>query len=120
MALTLWSPRITYTFPEYIDINSVPKPDKIAEGICYILREEFGMFAEDYQWEEVINTKVSSHGSLTSIVCLNTGEVKLFALDVEEKEVGFNLIPKEVEVSNALVFRWNTFGELDDVKFEFF
>lgn len=120
MAISLWSPRMTYTFPEYIDINSIPKPDKIAEGICHILREEFGMFASDYQWEQVTESKVSSNRSLTSVVCLDTGDVQLFALDVKEKEFGFDLIPKEVKVSNALVFRWNTFGETDNVKFEFF
>jgi len=120
MSSQLINVRNSYKFPQYIDIKSIPNKNALEEGIRSVMLEEFSLTGEIDSIEEVSNSLVSSDGKFTSAVCLDTGDLHLFAIDVETKEHGFILIPKEMYFSNAIVYKWKTIEEIDDVKFEFY
>ena len=69
---------------------------------------------------KISDNKISSNGKFTSVICLDTGDLHLYALDVENKEVGFELIPKVMYFSDAIVYRWKNIKEIDDVRFDFY
>lgn len=112
--------RNSYKFPEYIDIEKIPNRSDLEVGIRSVMLEEFSLTGEISRVDEVSNSQVSSNGQFTSVICLETGDLHLFAIDVETKEHGFILIPKEMYFSNAVVYRWKNIEEVDDVKFEFY
>ena len=85
-----------------------------------MLCEEFGIVGEVENIEKIFDNKVSSNGKFTSVICLDTGDLHLYALDVENKEVGFELIPKVMYFSDAIVYRWKNIKEIDDVGFDFY
>tara|TARA_B100001996_G_scaffold375514_1_gene355545 strand:+ start:69 stop:431 length:363 start_codon:yes stop_codon:yes gene_type:complete len=120
MANQLLNIRNSYKFPEYIDIKNIPDTRSIEYGIKKILFEEFGVTGDVDSVEKIFDNKISSDGQFTSVVCLDTGDLHLYALDVEKKEVGFELIPKVMYFSDAIVHRWNNIMEIDNVKFDFY
>lgn len=120
MANQLLNIRNSYKFPEYIDVANVPDTLLLEKGIRSVMLEEFGVVGEIEFVKKISDDKVSSDGKFTSVVCLDTGNLHLYALDVENKEVGFDLIPKQMYFSDAIVFRWATIKEISDVKFEFY
>ena len=120
MAHQLLNIRNSYKFPEYIDIKNIPDTRSIEYGIKRVLCEEFGIVGEVENIEKIFDNKVSSNGKFTSVICLDTGDLHLYALDVENKEVGFELIPKVMYFSDAIVYRWKNIKEIADVGFAFY
>ena len=120
MANQLLNIRNSYKFPEYIDVANIPDTLLLEKGIKSVMLEEFGVVGEVELVREVSDDKVSSGGKFTSVVCLDTGDLHLYALDVENKEVGFELIPKVMYFSDAIVYRWKNIQEIDNVKFDFY
>ncbi len=120
MANQLLNIRNSYKFPEYIDVTNIPNTLLLEKGIRSVMLEEFGVVGEIEFVKEISDDKVSSGGKFTSVVCLDTGDLHLYALDVENKEVGFDLIPKVMYFSDAIVFRWASIREVSDVKFDFY
>jgi hypothetical protein len=111
--------RNSYKFPEYIDTKKVPSRSELEIGIRSVMLEEFSLIGEIGSIDKASNSQVSSNGQFTSVICLETGDLHFFAIDVETKEHGFILISKEMYFSNAFVYRWKNIEEVDDVKFEF-
>jgi len=120
MANQLLNIRNSYKFPEYIDAIYPPDTRSMEYGIRHVLHEEFGIEGEIDCIEKISDQKVSSNGIFTSVVCLDTGDLHLYALDVKNKEVGFDLIPKVMYFSDAIVYRWKNIKEIDNVKFDFY
>ena len=120
MANQLLNIKTSYKFPEYIDVANIPDTLLLEKGIKSVMLEEFGVVGEVELVREVSDDKVSSGGKFTSVVCLDTGDLHFFALDVREKDVGFDLIPKVMYFSDAIVFRWESIREVSDVKFDFY
>lgn len=120
MANQLLNVRNSYKFPEYIDAKNIPDTRNIEYGIREVLHKEFGIEVEIDCVEKISDDKISSNGTFTSVVCLDTGDLHLYALDVENKEVGFELIPKVMYFSDAIVYRWKSIQEIDNVKFDFY
>ena len=120
MANQLLNVRNSYKFPEYINVKNIPYTRSIEYGIRKVLHEEFGIELEIDSVEKISDDKISSNGTFTSVVCLDTGDLHLYALDVENKEVGFELIPKVMYFSDAIVYRWKSIQEIDNVKFDFY
>ena len=120
MASQLLNVRNSYKFPEYIDVKNIPDTRSMEYGIRQVLHEEFGIEGEIDCIEKISDQKVSSNGIFTSVVCLDTGDLHLYALDVENKEVGFELIPKVMYFSDAIVYRWKNIKEIDNVGFDFY
>ena len=105
MAHQLLNIRNSFKFPEFIDLINIPDTRSIEYGIKRVLCEEFGIVGEVENIEKIFDNKVSSNGKFTSVICLDTGDLHLYALDVENKEVGFELIPKVMYFSDAIVYR---------------
>lgn len=116
----LLNPRIIYEFPKYIDINlKIPDPIELSLGIQNVLIEEFFISCDLENYDEIFNLKVSSEKKFTSCVCLLTGDLYFYCLDVKKYCGGFDLIPKVKYFEHALVFKWKNVQEIDYAKFYF-
>lgn len=121
MAQSLINPRIIYKFPSYIDPESTIEEDKIVDGIKSVLEKEFGLRCELVSVRKIFNETISSDGNFTSAICLDSGDLHHFAMDIRERDSGkgFDIIPREVYFLSALIFTWKDTEEIDYVKFDF-
>lgn len=116
----LLSPRMLYEFPEYLDnLNTIPPIENLITSISKVFSEEFSILCELDYYEEIFSKEVSSHGKFISCLCLETGTLYHYCLDVKRHQNGFDLIPKSKYFNHVLVFRWKSVMEIDNAKFYF-
>lgn len=123
MTNQILSPRIEYSFPEYIDIPIIADPNKIADSIKEVLKKEFNVSCELVSSEIVDTSEVVSHGEFVSCIDLLTGDLYHFCLDVEklsDNKIDFRLVPRKKYFIKAMVFRWTKTREIRNAKFDFY
>ena len=123
MTNQLISPRLEYSFPDYIDVPVSATADAIANSIQDMLRQEFNVVCELESVETSENKDVVSHGDFVSCLDMLTGDLHHFCLDVEKLsdiKVDFKLVPKKKHFIKAMVFRWRNTRDIRHAKFDFY